>query len=346
MKLIRPLVLGAHGQVGEALCRLCQSQNIPVLGLGRAQANLDNLVDLRDALTAHIQAFGPAQIINAAAYTAVDRAETEPHLAHRVNAEAVGLIGEIAAAHGLPVVHYSTDYVFDGQKPVGQANKPDDPVNPQSVYGRTKRAGEEQLLGSGVQALILRTSWVFSDHGANFLKTMLRLAQEREALKVVADQHGAPTSAAFIAQATLDILARWPISEPQHQTHPTHSTHSTHPTHSARQQPTDAGGALQSHDGRARVYHLTAAGQTTWHAFACALIAQARSIRPDLSWRILADTQIQPITTADYNAPAARPHNSLLDCSATERDFGISRSTWEQQMRGVISSLLGKTGAD
>jgi dTDP-4-dehydrorhamnose reductase len=169
---------------------------------------------------------------------------------------------------------------------------------------------------------------------------MLRLAQEREALKIVADQHGAPTSAAFIAQATLDILARWPIAEPTHPTHP------THPIHSARQQPTDAGGALQSHNGRARVYHLTAAGQTTWHAFACALIANARALRPDLPWKILADSQIQPITTADYNAPAARPQNSLLDCSATERDFGISRSTWEQQMRGVISSLLGKTGAD
>lgn len=335
MNLIRPLVLGAHGQVGEALCRLCQSQSIPVLGLGRAQAPLDNLVTLRNALTAQIQAFAPAQIINAAAYTAVDRAETEPDLAHRVNAEAVGLIGEIAATHDIPVVHYSTDYVFDGQKPVGQAYKPDDPINPQSIYGRTKQAGEQLLLDSGVQALILRTSWVFSDHGANFLKTMLRLAQEREALKVVADQHGAPTSAAFIAQATLDILAKWPTSEP---------LQSTHPRHSAQQKTTDRGGALQSHDGRARVYHLTAAGQTTWHAFACALIAQARTLRPDLSWKILADTQIQPITTAEYNAPAARPHNSLLDCSATEREFGIDRSSWEEQMRAVILSLLGKTG--
>ena len=305
MTLIRPLVLGAHGQVGEALCRLCQSQSIPVLGLGRAQAPLDNLVTLRNALTAQIQAFAPAQIINAAAYTAVDRAETEPDLAHRVNAEAVGLIGEIAATHDIPVVHYSTDYVFDGQKPVGQAYKPDDPINPQSIYGRTKQAGEQLLLDSGVQALILRTSWVFSDHGANFLKTMLRLAQEREALKVVADQHGAPTSAAFIAQATLDILVK---------------------------------------SKTAGVYHLTAAGQTTWHAFACALIAQARTLRPDLSWKILADTQIQPITTAEYNAPAARPHNSLLDCSATEREFGIDRSSWEEQMRAVILSLLGKTG--
>jgi len=305
VNLIRPLVLGAHGQVGEALCRLCQSQSIPVLGLGRAQAPLDNLVTLRNALTAQIQAFAPAQIINAAAYTAVDRAETEPDLAHRVNAEAVGLIGEIAATHDIPVVHYSTDYVFDGQKPVGQAYRPDDPVNPQSVYGRTKRAGEEQLLHSGAQALVFRTSWVFSDHGANFLKTMLRLAQEREALKVVADQHGAPTSAAFIAQATLDILVK---------------------------------------SKTAGVYHLTAAGQTTWHAFACALIAQARTLRPDLSWKILADTQIQPITTAEYNAPAARPHNSLLDCSATEREFGIDRSSWEEQMRAVILSLLGKTG--
>jgi dTDP-4-dehydrorhamnose reductase len=344
VKLIRPLVLGAHGQVGEALCRLCQFQNIPVLGLGRAQAPLDNLVALRDALTAHIQAFAPTQIINAAAYTAVDRAETEPDLAYRVNAEAVGLIAEIAAAHDIPVVHYSTDYVFDGQKPLGQAYTPEDPVNPQSVYGHTKRAGEEQLLHSGAQALVFRTSWVFSDHGANFLKTMLRLAQERETLKVVADQHGAPTSAAFIAQATLDILAKWPTSEPQHPEHPTYPTSPTRPTYSTPHQPTNTTSALQSHDRHARVYHLTAAGQTTWHAFACALITQARTLRPDLSWKILADTQIQSITTADYNAPAARPQNSLLDCSATERDFGISRGTWEEQMRDVISHLLGKTG--
>jgi dTDP-4-dehydrorhamnose reductase len=151
----------------------------------------------------------------------------------------------------------------------------------------------------------------------------------------VADQHGAPTSAAFIAQATLDILAKWPVRVPQQ---------STHPAHSAQQTPTDRGGVLRSHDERARVYHLTAAGQTTWHAFACALIAQARTLRPDLSWKILADTQIQPITTAEYNAPAARPHNSLLDCSATEHDFGIGRGTWEEQMRDVISHLLGKTG--
>jgi len=330
---VRPIVLGAHGQVGEALCRVCQSQNFTVLGLNRAQAPLDDLVTLRAALTSHIHAFKPAQIINAAAYTAVDRAESEPDLAHRVNAQAVRLIGEIAAAHGIPVVHYSTDYVFDGRKPVGQAYLPDDVVHPQSVYGRTKRAGEELLWGSGAQALVFRTSWVFSGHGANFLKTMLRLAQERETLKVVADQYGAPTSAAFIAQATLDILAKWPIAEPPH---PAQIPQAQIP----QQQPTDTVSALQSHNGRARVYHLTAAGQTTWHAFACALIAQARTLRPDLAWKILADTQIQPISTADYNAPAYRPTNSVLDCSATERDFGISRSTWQAQMEQVLTRLL------
>ncbi|MFZ9315507.1 MAG: dTDP-4-dehydrorhamnose reductase [Burkholderiaceae bacterium] len=328
MNLVRPLVLGASGQVGEALCRLCQSQSFPVLGLTREQAPLDNLTGLRTALTEHIQSFRPAQIINAAAYTAVDRAESEPDLAHRVNAQAVGLIGEIAAAHGLPVVHYSTDYVFDGQKPVGQAYMPDDAVNPQSVYGRTKHAGEDQLLRSGAQALIFRTSWVFSDHGANFLKTMLRLAQEREALKVVADQHGAPTSAAFIAQSTLDILARWPVTAPPHQ------------TRTAKQERSDTSSPPQSHEQRARVYHLTAAGQTTWHAFACALIAQARALRLDLPWKILADSQIQPITTAEYNAPAARPQNSLLDCSSTEGDFGLTRSTWQSQMQAVLEKLL------
>lgn len=328
MNLVRPLVLGARGQVGDALCRVCNFRNIPVLGLDRAQAPLDDLGALRNALWEHIRAFSPAQIINAAAYTAVDRAETEPDLAYQVNAQAVGLIGEVAAAHGVAVVHYSTDYVFDGQKPVGQPYKPSDPVNPQSVYGRTKRAGEELLWGSEAQALILRTSWVFSSHGANFLKTMLRLAQERERLQVVADQYGAPTSAAFIAQATLDILARWPIARP------------AHPARSAQQHPPDTDGSPQSRHGRALVYHLSASGQTTWHAFACALIAKARTLRPDLAWKILANTQIQPVSTADYNAPAARPCNSLLDCSATERDFGITRSAWEQQTQEVLKTLL------
>ncbi|MEY4068679.1 MAG: dTDP-4-dehydrorhamnose reductase [Actinomycetota bacterium] len=191
MKLIRPLVLGAHGQVGEALCRLCQSQNIPVLGLGRAQAPLDNLVDLRDALTAHIQAFGPAQIINAAAYTAVDRAETEPHLAHRVNAEAVGLIGEIAVAHGLPVVHYSTDYVFDGTKPTPYVET--DTPNPQSVYGASKLAGE-QAVDTSID-MVVRISWVCGFHGANMVKTILRIAAQQDTLTFVDDQIGYPTFA-------------------------------------------------------------------------------------------------------------------------------------------------------
>ena len=328
MKLVRPLVLGAHGQVGEALCRLCQSQGIPVLGLGRAQAPLDNLVSLRDTLTLHIQAFEPAQIINAAAYTAVDRAETEPDLAHRINAQAVGLIGEIAAAYGIPVVHYSTDYVFDGRKPVGQAYLPDDVVNPESVYGQSKRAGEVLLLNSEAQALVLRTSWVFSSHGANFLKTMLRLAQERNALKVVADQHGAPTSAAFIVRSTLQILTQWPLpAQPQQNAKAPDSS-----SEPARR--------VQPQNGQGRLYHLTASGHTTWHGFASALIAQARALRPDIPWKILADTQIQPITSAEYNTSAVRPHNSLLDCSATERDFGITRSGWEQQMQEVLEILL------
>lgn len=328
MKPVRPLILGAHGQVGEALCRLCQSQGIPVLGLGRVQVPLDDLVTLRDALTAHIHAFEPAQIINAAAYTAVDRAESEPDLAHLVNAQAVGLIGEIAAAHHVPVVHYSTDYVFDGHKPAGQAYLPDDAVNPESVYGRSKRAGEVLLQNSGAQALVLRTSWVFSSHGANFLKTMLRLAQERNALKVVADQHGAPTSAAFIARSTLQILAQWPLpGQPQQNAKAPDS--SSEPV-----------SRVQPQNGQGRLYHLTASGRTTWHGFACALLAQARALRPDIPWKILADTQIQPITTAEYNAPAARPHNSLLNCSATERDFGIIRNGWEQQMQEVLEILL------
>jgi dTDP-4-dehydrorhamnose reductase len=312
--------------VGHALLEACQSQGLTALGLGRNQAPLHDLPRLRSALIEHIQAFQPSHLINAAAYTAVDRAETEPDLAYTVNAQAVGVIGEIAASHkdvaaphghghGLPVVHYSTDYVFDGQKPQGQAYRPTDPVSPQSVYGQTKLKGEQALAQSGARALILRTSWVFSDHGANFLKTMLRLAQERDALKVVADQHGAPTSAAFIAESTLQMLAQWPLPQ-------------------------------QPQNNQSAIYHLSAAGQTTWHAFACALIGHARQLRPDLLWKIQSNAQIQAITTAEYNAPAARPMNSLLDCSATECDFDLQRSAWPQQMETVTSRLLGKSDAN
>nr|UOZ96657.1 dTDP-4-dehydrorhamnose reductase [Cupriavidus sp.] len=328
MNPLRPLILGAHGQVGQALGQLCQLSQIRFLGLGRAQMPLDDLNALRHRLTSEIQTFRPAQIINAAAYTAVDRAESEPEVAHLVNAQAVGLIGEIAAASNIPVVHYSTDYVFDGRKPAGQAYLPEDEVNPQSAYGQSKRAGELLLLNSGAEALVLRTSWVFSGHGANFLKTMLRLAEERDALKVVADQYGAPTSAAFIARSTLHILARWPL--------PAQALQDTkaldRPNQQARQ------GQYENNQGR--LYHLTASGQTTWHAFACALIGQARKLRPNQPWKILTDAQIQPITTMEYKAPAARPMNSLLDCNATERDFGIKRSDWEEQMQEVLEMLL------
>jgi dTDP-4-dehydrorhamnose reductase len=177
---------------------------------------------------------------------------------------------------------------------------------------------------------VLRTSWVFSSQGANFLKTMLRLAQERDTLKVVADQHGAPTSAGFIARSTLHILAQWPL--------PAQALQEAKDLDSPNQQVRQGQGQYANNQGR--LYHLTASGQTTWHGFACALIGEARRLRPNRPWKILTDAQIQPITTAEYKAPAARPMNSLLDCSATERNFGITRSGWEQQMQEVLEILL------
>lgn len=250
-----------------------------------------------------IETHAPTHLLISAAYTAVDKAQTEPELARAVNATALGCMGAVARQFHLPVVHFSTDYVFNGQRPLEQRYHPTDPIDPQSVYGQTKAAGEQALLASGAQAVVFRTSWVFSAHGANFVKTMLRLAQERNHLKVVSDQVGAPTSAEWLAEATLEACA-----------------------------------ALRAeHQG---VYHLTASGSVSWHGFAQALLAEARLQAPQRAWTIQSNDQIEAITTEQFNAPAPRPRNSQLDCSSTEADFQIKRPAWQDQMRAVLKALL------
>lgn len=271
------LLTGASGQVGYELARSLQSLG-DVVALDRRAMDLGDLDQVRDV----IRALKPAMIVNPAAYTAVDKAEQEPELAMRVNGEAPGVMAQEAARLGAAMIHYSTDYVFDGAKP--GAYTEDDVTNPLSVYGRSKLAGEQAVQAAGIAHLILRTSWVYGTRGKNFLLTIQRLAQERDHLRIVADQHGAPTWCRTIADTTANIVGQL--------------AHASSP----RQ-------AWQQASG---IYHLTAQGQTTWHGFAQAIVAALpESKRP----------QITPIATSDYPLPAARPHNSVLSSQRLMTQF-------------------------
>ncbi len=280
----RILLLGADGQVGWELRR-----TLAALGVVRAATRNGALpVDLADldGLLRTLDAERPDLVVNAAAYTAVDQAEAEPALAHRVNAEAPGLIGEWAARSGALVVHYSTDYVFDGRK-AGPYVEDDAPA-PLSVYGRTKLAGDEALLGSAADALILRVAWVYGLRGRNFLRTMQRLMVERAHLRVVDDQIGAPTWSRLIAEATALVLGKLLAGAPE-------------------------AGAVRG------VYHLSPTGSTSWHGFADAI-------------RLLGGygCQIEPIPTAEYPTPAARPANSRLDAGKLRETFSIALPDWRE----------------
>jgi dTDP-4-dehydrorhamnose reductase len=236
----RYLILGTNGQLGTELQSVFSNSG-EVIALDRAACDLSNPSSIRAAL----QAAQPDVILNAAAYTAVDRAESESELAMRINGEAPGILAEEAKNRGALLVHYSTDYVFDGTKSTPWLE--DDPVHPLNAYGATKLAGERNIQQAGGSWLIFRTSWVFSPHGHNFLRTMLRLGQEREELKIVSDQKGAPTSALALAHATRAILA----SRPAH-----------------------------SFGEASGIYHMTCAGETTWCGFAQTIFAHAKAKKP------------------------------------------------------------------
>ncbi|HET6587965.1 MAG TPA: dTDP-4-dehydrorhamnose reductase [Oleiagrimonas sp.] len=268
---------GSRGEVAD----LAQPQTLPAL-LDRVQ---------------------PDVIINAAAYTAVDRAENEPDLAHRVNAEAVAALAQWAAAHDALMVHYSTDYVFDGQ-----GNRPwreDDPVAPLGVYGASKLAGERALRDSGAAHFLFRTAWVYAAHGHNFLKTMLRLGAERERLGVVDDQHGTPTPASLIADVTATVLGQW---------------HTSNAATRAAQTGT---------------CHLVADGHTTWCGFARAIMREATAIG-----LLPRAPQVDAITSAEFPTPAQRPAWSVLDTSRLRRTFGIELPRWEDGLKSVLADIL------
>jgi len=293
----RILLTGKDGQVGFALLPLL-SELGTVIAVGRAECDLAD----PDAVRALVARAAPDIIVNPAAYTAVDRAEAEPELAHAVNAVAPRVFAEEAARRDALLVHYSTDYVFAGDASGPQAE--DTPVGPKSVYGQSKLAGEEAIRRAGCRHVILRTSWVFGAHGGNFLKTILRLAQERDSLRIVADQTGAPTSAALIAAVTAEILRQYAVAA----------------------EPAALSGT----------YHLAAAGATTWHAYAQHVVLEAanRGMRFKL-----AAHDIAPIATADYPLPATRPANSLLDTRRLEARFGVVLPAWQDGVSDVLDRI-------
>ena len=280
------LVTGKSGQVGYELMRSLQPLG-EVIGVDRGEMDLSDLDQVRDV----IRRIQPGLIINPAAYTAVDKAESEPDLAMRINGLAPGVMAEEAAKLGAALVHYSTDYVFDGTKPEPYTEA-DQPC-PLNVYGRTKLAGEQAIAASGASYLIFRTSWVYGMRGKNFLLTMTRLAAEREVLRVVADQHGAPTWCRTLADTTASILS----------------------------QARGAGDRAAWWRENSGLYHLTAQGQTTWHGFADALLEQAAK-KPVLV----------PISSEEYPVPAARPANSRLSCAALMERFG-HLPNWRDALR-------------
>lgn len=294
---MRILLTGKNGQVGFELQRALAPLG-EVIALDRSECDLESESSLREA----IRRAEPDVIVNPAAYTAVDRAESEAERAHAVNAHAPGIIGAEAVRRGVLVVHYSTDYVFDGVTTGRYAENA--ATGPQGVYGQSKLVGEEALSASGARHLIFRTSWVFGAHGANFAKTMLRLAAERDELKVVADQVGAPTSAALIA----DITA--------------------HAIRQALRQPESAPNGI---------YHLAAGGETNWHAYACHVIEAAR--RAGMPVRVAADA-ILPISTEDYPTPARRPANSRLDTAKLQKTFGLTLPHWQSGLDHVLQQII------
>ena len=292
------LLTGMHGQVGFELQRA-------LAPLGQIVAVDQTECDLADAAAIRrlLAAARPDIVVNPAAYTAVDRAEAEPERALAINGRAPGVFGEEAAKIGALVVHYSTDYVFDGTRQ--GAYTEDDRPNPQSVYGRTKQAGEQALQESGARHLIFRTSWVFGAHGANFARTMLRLAAERDAINVVADQFGAPTSAALLADVTAQILGRY-------------------------WREGDRGFPFG-------LYHLVAGGETSWHEYARTIVRAANAAGQSLK---LAPENILPIATSAYPLPAPRPANSRLDTSRLKTTFGLHLPDWQNGLDHVLQQIL------
>ena len=298
------LLLGKDGQVGWQLQRSLAPHG-PVIACGRAECDLSDLEQIRSV----VREIRPSVIVNATAYTAVDKAESEPELAHRINTQAPGNLAEEAARQGALLVHYSTDYVYDGAKTSPYLET--DPTAPQSIYGQSKLAGEEAIRAVDGHSLIFRTSWVFGARGENFVKTILRLAKENDALNVVDDQIGSPTPAALIATVTGIALAM-----------------------------VRCGQLEKSGKNRNYLYHLAAARPVSWREFARTIVLLAGTVQGfDLR---LKPEEICPINTQEYPTPARRPANSRLDCSRLERDFGLQMPDWAPYLARMLQLLALK----
>lgn len=300
----RILVTGGTGQVGCELVRTLAALG-EVVAPGREQMDLADAESVRGV----IRSIQPRWIINPAAYTAVDKAESEPELAYAINTEAVRVIGEEARRLGAGVIHFSTDYVFDGTNDEPYVEM--DATGPLSVYGASKLAGERALAESGAAHIIFRTSWVYGTRGKNFLLTILKLAREREILRVVADQQGAPTWSRDLAKLTAHAVRRC--------------------EEVAKGQPGNFDIALAEIGG---VYHAAGTGETTWYGFAEEAIRLRRESEPGIQF-----AAIEPITTAEYPTAAKRPANSRLNSDKLAARLGWPMMDWRQSLRAVMSEL-------
>ncbi|RDJ98760.1 dTDP-4-dehydrorhamnose reductase [Paraburkholderia lacunae] len=290
------LVTGVNGQVGFELARTLQGLG-QVVAVDRSRLDLSNL----DQVRAVVREVRPALIVNPAAYTAVDKAEDEFDLAMRINGEAPGVLAEEAQKLGAALIHYSTDYVFDGEK--DGAYVEDDPTDPQNAYGRTKLAGEQAIAATGVNHLVLRTSWVYGTRGKNFLLTMLRLGADRPELKVVADQFGAPTWSNTIATLTAHLVA----------------------------QAFAADDSAAWWNERSGIYHLCAGDSTSWHGFASAIFELANlPNRP----------KTLPIPASDYPTPAKRPSNSRMSNERLAQVFGLAAPHWRDALQLCLTDAF------
>jgi dTDP-4-dehydrorhamnose reductase len=300
----RILITGRSGQVGEALTRT-------LAPLGELFAPTQSELDLSDAgaIRKVMDEFRPRWVVNAAAHTAVDKAEREPDLAFAINASALEILAEEATRIGSVLIHYSTDYVFDGSKKTPYAES--DPANPLNVYGSSKLAGERALSASGVPHFVFRTSWVYGATGQNFLLTILRVAREREHLRIVGDQRGAPTWSFDLARMTAHVI--------------------NHCEELAAQSNLSLPEATLPISG---IYHASGAGETTWCGFAAQAIAELQAMEPEAKL-----ATIEAISTAEYPTPAKRPLNSLLDCSKLDRVFRWRMPHWRDSLSLVLADL-------
>jgi len=295
------LLTGVNGQLGWELQRTLAPLG-QVVALPRAQLDLSQPEMIRTV----VREYRPGIIVNPAAYTAVDKAESEPDLAHAINAVAPGVLAEEAQKIGALLVHYSTDYVFDGGNPAPYTE--DDRPNPQSVYGQSKLAGDDAVRASGCAHVVLRTSWVYGVHGGNFVKTVLRLAKERNELRIVSDQFGAPTWARRLALGSAEILRQ------------------------CRANPDDA--------SRHGLFHLTAAGRTNWHEYAEEIVRLARQYDPLLRDKPIV---IEAIPTSAYPLPAPRPANSVLATGRIRNAFGLALPNWQEDLAECVRELYSGT---